>query len=359
MKKILLTGGGSAGHVTPNLALIPALREAGFEVEYIGGKSGIEKSLAENAGVPYHAISTGKLRRDKLVSMKNFKDAWAAVAGIGDAIRIIRRIKPDIIFSKGGFVGLPVAAAGWLCRVGIILHESDMTSGLANRLSMGFARVICASFPETMASLPPKKAVLTGNPIRRELLEGDPVKGRKICGFNGEKPLLLVTGGSLGSEKLNSILWAALPLLLPYYDIVHLCGRNKKDSTLDQTPGYAAFEYLNEDLAHVMAAADFIVSRAGASAINEFLALRKPSLLIPLENRATRGDQVKNADSFVSRGFSLRLEEPRLTPETLAENLEILREKSHTFVANMEKSPLINAVDEVVRVICSCVDQHK
>lgn len=349
MKKIILTGGGTAGHVTPNLALLPALRDAGFDVAYIGGKDGMEKSLAEGAGVPFYGISTGKLRRDRLFSPVIIGEIFNAGAGVFDAFKIIRRIKPDVIFSKGGYVGLPVAKAGFLCRVPVILHESDMTSGLANRLGMGFARAICASFPETMDTLPPKKAVLTGNPIRRELLEGDPAKGRALCGFDDDKPFVLVTGGSLGSKKLNDTLRDALPLILPHYNIAHLCGRGKLSAA--PQAGYAPFEFLSADMAHVLAAAHMIVSRAGANALNEFLALRKPSLLIPLQNRATRGDQIKNAESFTARRYALVLEEPLLTPQTLAESLNNLNRRRHEFITNMENSPLTSAVDEVLKVI--------
>ncbi|MCL2704228.1 MAG: undecaprenyldiphospho-muramoylpentapeptide beta-N-acetylglucosaminyltransferase [Defluviitaleaceae bacterium] len=353
MKKIILTGGGSAGHVTPNLALAPVLREAGFDVEYIGGKNGMERALVEQAGIPYHGISTGKLRRDKLLSLKNLSDMFGAAAGVGDSIKVMKKVKPDIIFSKGGFVGLPVAIAARMRRVPLVLHESDLSSGLANRLSMGFAKAICASFPETMQSLPPRKAVLTGNPIRKELLAGNADKGRSLCGFAGNKPVILMMGGSLGSERLNNALISALPKLLQKYDIIHICGRGKMDGGLKQT-GYAAFEYLGNGLGDVLDLADVIVSRAGSNALNEFLALRKPSLLIPLA-RATRGDQIQNARSFAERGFAMVLDEQALTSDALTANIDSLYRKRHDFILNMEKSPVSNAANEVVKVILNNV----
>ena len=349
MKKIILTGGGSAGHVTPNLALVPYLRDAGYEVHYVGGKTGLERELVESAGLLFHPISTGKLRRGKFWRPQNVTDMFKAVAGIGDSLKVIKRVGPDVIFSKGGFVGLPVAAAAWFKRVPLILHESDLTSGLANRMGIGFAKAVCVSFPETMANLPARKAFLTGNPIRRELLEGNAALGREFCGFTVRKPTVLFTGGSQGAEKINTTLAAALPKLLPSFNIIHLCGRGKMDEGLKQ-PGYAVFEYINEEMRHVLNAADVIVSRAGSNSLNEFLALRKPSLLIPL-SRATRGDQIENAKSFVRQGFSMMLEEGGLTPETLTESLTELYRRRDEFSANMAKSPLTNAAEEVMKVI--------
>ncbi|MDR1706120.1 MAG: undecaprenyldiphospho-muramoylpentapeptide beta-N-acetylglucosaminyltransferase, partial [Clostridiales bacterium] len=330
MKKIILTGGGSAGHVTPNLALLPALRAAGFEAEYIGG-IGIEKELAEKAGIPFHEIKTGRLRRDRLISRKNIHDAFSAVAGIGGAMSVINKTRPDIIFSKGGFVGLPVAIAGKLRGVPVVLHESDLTSGLANRLSMPFASAICCSFPETLEKLPEKKAFLTGNPIRPELLTGSARKGCQLCGFdNGRqgavKPVMLAMGGSLGAHKINEAVTAALPTLLKTFNIIHITGHGKANPALSNQTGYAAFEFLDMDqgLADVFAAASIVVSRAGSNAINEFLALRKPSLLIPLGKQASRGDQIQNARSFAGQGFSMVLEEEALTPESLIANIKEL-----------------------------------
>lgn len=348
MNRILLTGGGSAGHVTPNLALLPALREAGFEVEYIGG-AGIEAELTAKAGIPFNTISTGKLRRDKLLSVKNMKDALGAIKGVSDAGKVIKRFKPHVIFSKGGFVGLPVAVAGKLHGINLILHESDITPGLANRLSAVFAGTICASFPETMEALPRKKAVLTGNPVRRELFSGDWEEGRRICGFTGGKPIILVTGGSLGAQSLNEILRAALPFLKDF-DIVHLCGKGKVDTSA-ASAGYVQFEYLNEEMRHVLSAADIVVSRAGSNTINELLALKKPSLLIPLANKATRGDQPHNAESFKKRGFAMVEQEAGLTPKSLSAAITNLYQNRAGYISNMEKSPQADAVGKIIAVI--------
>ncbi|MCL2406524.1 MAG: undecaprenyldiphospho-muramoylpentapeptide beta-N-acetylglucosaminyltransferase [Defluviitaleaceae bacterium] len=353
MKKIILTGGGTAGHVMPNLALLPYLKERGFEVFYIGAEKSIEQELAEKHGIPFHSIRTGKMRRDKILSVKNFKDAFGFVGGIRDAKDIIKKIRPDVIFSKGGFVGLPVAMAARRCRVPLILHESDLTSGLANRLSIRYAKRICVSFPETLKELPAEKAVFTGNPIRQELYKGDTSKARKLCGFADNKPIALIMGGSSGSELLNNVVLEALPLLLPKFNIIHLAGKGKLGGA-QLKYGYKAFEFLTDEMPDMLAAADIIVSRAGANAINEFLALRKPALLIPLA-RATRGDQIDNAKSFAARGFAKILSEADLNVDTLTNEIEILFAEKDKYVSNMINSPLFDTNNEVMEIILSVV----
>ncbi|MCL2388372.1 MAG: undecaprenyldiphospho-muramoylpentapeptide beta-N-acetylglucosaminyltransferase, partial [Defluviitaleaceae bacterium] len=282
MKKIILTGGGTAGHVIPNLALLPALKAAGFEVHYIGSHNGIERALVEATGIPYYGISSGKLRR--YFDMKNFTDLFRVAKGLGDAVKIVRKIKPDLIFSKGGFVIVPVMAAARLCKVKSVIHESDMTPGLANKLAMPFATKICVSFPETLKHLPPKardKGVLTGTPIRPTLKNGDRLKGFQEAGFSPlGKPVLLVTGGSQGASAINNAVRKALPELLKNFRIIHLCGKGNL-ADISQ-PDYVQFEYITDTMPDIFAAADIVISRAGANTIFELLALKKPHLLIPL-----------------------------------------------------------------------------
>ena len=242
MKKIILTGGGTAGHVTPNIALMPSLKEAGYEISYIGSYTGIEKQLIEEKGIPYYGISSGKLRRYK--SLKNLSDPFRVIHGYFQARKLMRKIKPDIVFSKGGFVSVPVVLAAAHKRIPVIIHESDMTPGLANKLCIPVARKVCCNFPETVSALPESKAVLTGSPIREELLKGDKVAALDICGFTANKPVILVIGGSLGAASINKTVRDALPELLKDFQIVHICGKDKIDNMLLHTEGYVQFEYV-------------------------------------------------------------------------------------------------------------------
>ncbi|MDR2903278.1 MAG: undecaprenyldiphospho-muramoylpentapeptide beta-N-acetylglucosaminyltransferase [Clostridiales bacterium] len=348
MKKIILTGGGTAGHVTPNIALIPELQKAGFTIDYIGSRAGIESELIKQCGIPFHPISSGKLRR--YLSVKNITDFFRVVQGLGDAFRLIRKIKPGIIFSKGGFVSVPVVIAGKLCGVPVIIHESDLTPGLANKIAIPFAARVCVSFPETLRYLPQKKAVMTGPPVRKNLLRGSREKGLALCGFSGEKPVLLVTGGSLGSVKINTALRTCLPALLPRFDIVHLCGKNNRDDAVAEK-GYCQFDYLSDELPDVFTCCDLIVSRAGSNAIFEFLALKKPNLLIPLSKNASRGDQILNARSFEKSGFSKVLQEEELTEQSLAEAVDALYQNKDGYIAEMSKNALNNGVREIMGLI--------
>ena len=296
MKRIILTGGGTAGHVTPNIALIPKLRELGYDIQYIGSYNGIEKELIEPFGIPYHGISSGKLRR--YFSLQNFTDPFRVIKGFGEARKLIKGLKPDVIFSKGGFVSVPVVLAGKRCKVPVIIHESDMTPGLANKLAIPSAVKVCCNFPETLDALPEGKAVLTGSPIRQ----------------------------------------AALPELLKQFQIIHLCGKGKVDHSLKEIKGYCQFEYIKNELRDLFALADVVISRAGANAICELLALRKPNLLIPLSARASRGDQILNAHSFERQGFSLVIEEEQLTNATLLDAVHNLYENREQFINAMHNS---------------------
>lgn len=348
MKKIVLTGGGTAGHVMPNLALIPELRRQGWEMTYFGSVNGIEKELIAGTDIPYVSIATGKLRR--YLSLKNFTDPFRVVQGLWQAMTLLKKIKPDVVFSKGGFVSVPVTIGAWLNRIPVILHESDLTPGLANRITLPFATVICATFPETIKHLPGKKGKLTGNPIRAELFMGSQERGLNLCGFDGTKPVLAVLGGSLGSVTVNNLIRSILPELLKHYQVVHICGKGNLDGLLEQ-PGYKQFEFVGAELPDILAATDFCVSRAGANFIFELLALKKPSLLIPLSKNASRGDQILNARSFVKQGFSLMLEEEEITQEKLLQEIHHLFTERQRFIKQMEESKLQDATAEVIKLI--------
>lgn len=349
MKKILLTGGGTAGHVTPNLALIPGLKEMGYEIRYIGSHTGIEKKLIENEGIFYYGISSGKLRR--YFDKKNFTDPFRVVKGYFDALKIIKEYHPDILFSKGGFVSVPVVLAARKCRVPIIIHESDMTPGLANKLAIPHAVKVCHTFPETAAYLPSEKAVLTGSPIRAELLAGDSKKGFAICSFKPGLPVILIIGGSQGSAAINEAVRNDLPNLLQKYQIVHLCGKDKLDHSLEGITGYKQFEYATDSLKDLFAMSDIIISRAGSNAICEFLALKKPSLLIPLPAKASRGDQLLNAESFQKQGFSEILLQESLNAQSLASSIEHIFLQKDTYLKSMENARTKDGVSSILELI--------
>ena len=312
MKKIVMTGGGTAGHVTPNIALMPALKEAGYDIEYIGSVNGMEKGLIEAQKIPYHGISSGKLRR--YFDWKNFTDPFRVLKGYGQAVSLMKKLKPDVVFSKGGFVSVPVVLAAKHCHVPAIIHESDITPGLANKIAIKGAKKVCCNFPETMKYLPADKAVLTGSPIRRELFSGVAENAIKLCNFpDHNKPVILIIGGSLGSKKVNEAVREILPELLKDFYVIHLCGKGNLDNKLAGITGYAQFEYTNAELTDMFALADMAISRAGANSICELLALHKPNILIPLSAAASRGDQVLNAKSFKKQVFSYVIEEEELT----------------------------------------------
>lgn len=349
MKRIILTGGGSAGHVTPNIALIPQLREKGYDIQYIGSYQGIEKDLIEPFGIPYHGISSGKLRR--YFSVQNFSDPFRVLKGLGQARKLVRELKPDIIFSKGGFVSVPVVLAGKQNHVPVIIHESDMTPGLANKIAIPCASKVCCNFPETMAHLPQEKAVLTGSPIRQELLSGNKLAALDFCGFTPDKPVILVIGGSLGAVAVNDAVRAALPKLLEDFQVIHLCGKGKMDESLMNTKGYRQFEYIKDELHDLFALADLVISRAGANAICELLALHKPNLLIPLSANASRGDQILNARSFERQGFSIVLEEEETNNETLLAAVHKLYEHRDTYTNAMRNSSMQDSIGTIVNLI--------
>lgn len=349
MKKIVLTGGGTAGHVTPNIALLPQLKEAGYEVSYIGSYSGIEKKLMEDLDVPYYGISSGKLRR--YFDLKNFTDPFRVLKGFSQAKKLIKQINPDIVFSKGGFVAVPVVIAADKCNIPVIIHESDMTPGLANRLCQKHALKVCCNFPETVKLIPDGKGVLTGTPIRSELLHGDKAAGLRLCGFNTSKPILMVIGGSLGALHINEAIRGILSRLLEKFQIIHVCGKGKIDASFNNTTGYCQFEYVNEELKDLFAAADVVVSRAGANVICELLAMRKPNLLIPLPADASRGDQLLNAASFKKQGFSAVLEEEAMSDTLLFDTICSLYDKREQYITAMSRGKQGDAAKSIVDMI--------
>lgn len=351
MKRIVMTGGGTAGHVTPNIALIPRLKKMGYEIHYIGTKDGIERGLIEAQGIPYHSISAGKLRR--YLDLKNLTDTFRVVRGFNDAMSVLRKLKPDVVFSKGGFVSCPVVWAAKMRGIPAIIHESDMTPGLANKLSIPFARKICYTFPETKDYIPKEKGVLTGIPVRESLFSGKAELGKRLCGFNDKLPVMIIVGGSQGSQVLNNAIRGILNELLKKFQICHMCGKGNVDQSLNNLSGYKQFEYINEELPHVFAMADLVVSRAGATTIYELLALKKPNLLIPLSKQASRGDQILNAQSFEKQGFSKVLMEEELNSKSFMENVEELYSGRTPYIKAMENSAVGNGTEKILELIRS------
>ena len=347
--KIIMTGGGSAGHVTPNLALVPKLESLGFEIKYIGSKKGIENDIIKKANIPFYGISSGKLRR--YFDVKNFSDPFKVIKGVGDAFRILSKEKPDIVFSKGGFVTVPVVIAASMKKIPVVAHESDFTPGLANKIAGRFCDKLCVTFPESLKYIEGNKGILTGTPIREELFNGRAEIGKRFCNFKYDKETILIIGGSLGAKVINDTVRMDIERLLKEYNIIHLCGKNNLDDKLKNKEGYIQLEYVSEELPDLMAYADLVISRAGANAIFELLALQKPHILIPLSAKASRGDQVLNAKSFKKSGYSVVIEEEELTTDKLYKELKELDLNKRLYIDNMKKSNLGNGIDNIIKVI--------
>ncbi len=349
MKRIVFTGGGTAGHVTPNLALIPHFMENGWDVHYVGTADGIEHRLIDEVdGVTYHAIHSGKLRR--YFDVKNFTDPFRVIQGAGEAFSLMGRLAPDVLFSKGGFVSVPVVYAARLRGVPAVLHESDITPGLANRITVPFAKAICTTFPEAAETIG-VKAVYTGTPLRPSLFAGSRAKGLHFLGFDGKKPVLTMIGGSTGAQSVNKALREALTPLLDRFDIAHVCGKGNLDAALDGVPGYRQMEYVSAELPDLLAATDAMLSRAGANTLSEILALKKPALLVPYPLGASRGDQILNARSFEKRGFSRVLAQEDMTAATLEKELIGLWGERASYKKAMDAEPLVDGTAKVIEII--------
>ena len=349
VKRIVLTGGGTAGHVTPHLALLPHLIKAGYEVHYIGTEEGIEHGMiAKLPNVTYHAVKSGKLRR--YFDWKNFTDPFRVIAGAFQSAHLMRKLKPDVCFSKGGFVSVPVVVGAWLNRVPTLCHESDLTPGLANRICAKFASRIATTFPECAERLG-EKAVFTGTPLRPELFSGSPERGLSLAHFSPDRPVLLMMGGSLGAQSVNAALRGALPKLLEHMQVFHLCGKGNLDESLNGLDGYFQVEFLSDDLPDAMAAADLVLSRAGATALCEFQALGKPMLLIPYPKTASRGDQILNAASFEKRGLARVMAQEDMTADTLAEALLALLRDGDSLKKALRDAPPADGTRAVLKLI--------
>ncbi|RNA68583.1 undecaprenyldiphospho-muramoylpentapeptide beta-N-acetylglucosaminyltransferase [Alteribacter keqinensis] len=348
-KTIVFTGGGSAGHVTPNIAIINELDQSKWDIKYIGSKKGIEKELIEKRNIPYYSIRSGKLRR--YIDKENIIDMFRVIKGCQEARSVLKKLKPSLVFSKGGFVSVPVIIAARSLGIPIFIHESDMTPGLANKISQRFSTRIFTSFEETRKYFPSAKTTVIGSPIRKEILAGSAEKGRAMLDFTRKLPVLTIMGGSLGAKKINDSVRGSLNELTKDYQIVHLCGKGNLDENLTGVNGYKQFEYVNEELADILAATDMVITRGGSNAIFEFLALHIPMIIIPLTKKQSRGDQILNAQSFEEKGFALKLEEEDLTEVSLKKALDTLKKRRNDYVEMMKSSKESSALDILVKEI--------
>lgn len=353
-KQIVLTGGGTAGHVMVNLAIIPILKQAGWSIDYIGSKQGIERELIEQVNdVTYHPISTGKLRR--YLSIENIKDPFKVLNGIFQTLSILRKCKPQVIFSKGGFVSVPVLIAARLRGIPAVIHESDITPGLANKIAVPFAKKVLTTFPETLEYLPEEKASWIGAVVRPELFEGDRKSGLRFANLTERKPVIMIMGGSAGAQRINQAVRDQLDQLTQTHQIIHICGKGNLDPTIKKF-GYQQFEYVNEELPDLLAATDLVISRAGANAIFEFLALNKPMLLIPLSRQASRGDQILNAEAFEKQGYAHVLFEEDLSADHFLEKVNDLIESADEMKENMANYKRQDATERVIEEIYKLAD---
>lgn len=348
-KRIVLTGGGTAGHVTPHLSLIPRLKEMGYDIHYIGTENGIEhQMIAQIPGITYHSVKSGKLRR--YFSLQNFTDPFRVIWGAFQSIGLMRKLKPNVCFSKGGFVSVPVVIGAWLCRVPAVCHESDLTPGLANRICAKFATKVATTFPECAKALG-EKGVNTGTPLRPELFQGSRAAGLAMAGFDGQKPVLLMTGGSLGAQSVNKCLREALPNLLPKMDVLHLCGKGNLDESLLDLEGYCQKEFLSAEMPDALAVADLVLSRAGSNTLSELLALHKPMLLVPYPLGASRGDQIENAKSYQRQGLARVLMQEDMTAETMTAALEELLNDRAELEEALKAYPVQDGTEPVLELI--------
>ena len=346
-KTIVFTGGGTAGHVTPNLALIEKLDRNEWDIHYIG-TSGMEKDLVASVpGLTYHEIESGKLRR--YASLKTLTMPMHVQKGYHQAKRILKALRPAIVFSKGGYVSVPVvAAAKGICPV--LTHESDYTPGLANKIDAHFADKVLVTFADTVPYVKGNKGVHTGTPIRPELYRGSRERALKFTGLSGKKPVLLVTGGSLGAVAVNVAVREALPTLLKTFDVVHLCGSGKLEKEISM-PGYVQYEYIRDEMADLFALADVVVSRAGANAVFELLALHKPMLLLPLSAASTRGDQELNAAYFEKRGYARVLKADEVSAESVAREVTALYNARDSYLEAMRHAEGVDGTEQILKLI--------
>ena len=351
-RTIVFTGGGTAGHVLPTKPIITQFQARGDRVIFIGSKSGLERQLVEDWGVEFNEITTGKLRR--YLSVENVIDAFRVPLGIVQAWNLLRRAKPNAIFSKGGYVAFPVVFAAWLLRIPVVAHESDLSPGLATRLCAPFVKTQCVSFSQTETKA--NRVAVTGTPIRAELLAGDKERARTWLNLASNLKVLVVVGGSLGAEAINQVVHASIGRLTQEFVVIHVCGKGNVKKHLCSVENYYQFEYITEQWGDAIALADVVVSRSGANALFELLSLRKPNILIPLPLAQSRGDQIENAEMAEINGWSLVLPQELCDTESLLQTIELItanltqwQAKLQTFEVKDSASLIMAEIDQVLK----------
>lgn len=344
MATIVLTGGGTAGHVIPHLAILPYLKNDFDNVYYIGSVGGMEKNIVDNVGLKYYSVPCAKLVRK--ITCKNLAIPFTLFKGVIAAGKILDELKPNVVFSKGGYVALPVVIAAHKRAIPVIAHESDYSLGLANRISAKFCDKVLTSFPAAAKSV--KNGVLTGAPLKNSLFTASRAEGLKTFGLSGKKPVILATGGSLGAKAINSAIRGALNELLQKFDVLHVCGKGNLSGI--KKDGYVELEFTDK-MENAFACANLCVSRAGSNTIFEMAALKKPMLLIPLPKTVSRGDQILNAEYFQSQGYAEILRQEDLTPQTLVKAASRLYLNRFDYAKSFAAHPVKNAARDVANIL--------
>lgn len=349
MATIILTGGGTAGHCTPHLAILPYIKNDFDNIYYIGSENGIEKEIIEKENIPYYSVPCAKFNRS--FTTKNIAMPFKVFLGIVKAGKLIDKLKPDVIFSKGGYVSIPTVIAAKKRNIPVISHESDYTIGLANKITSKYCKKVLTSFPNTAKSI--KNGEYVGSPIRKAIFNASKRDALSAFGFSGKKPVLLVTGGSLGAQTINSAIRAALPELLPKFDILHICGKNNLIN--EKIPkGYVQLEFVSK-MENAFAVADVCVSRAGSNTLFELMSIKMPCVLIPLPQGVSRGDQLLNAEYFQKQGLVCVLHQKALTPASLTFAISSVYANRFNLKRNFEKHPIKDASRQISRIIADYV----
>lgn len=344
--KILLTGGGTAGHVMPHLALMSDFRKYFKDIVYVGSISGMEKDIIKKQkDITYHEIVTTKFVRRKI--WKNLLIPFKLIKAIHQSKKIIKQEQPSVVFSKGGYVSLPVVIASKRCKVPVVAHESDLEMGLANKLSKPYAKVICTTFEKTSERC--KKAIWTGSPIRKDMIKSKQ-EAMKNLDINTSLPILAITGGSLGSRFINNKIWDEIYNLTTEFYVLHLTGKNNINQKLLNIPNYKQIDF-TMDIGSVLSASDIIVSRAGSNTIFELAVMHKPMLLIPLPKGNSRGDQVDNAKYFNSQGFANFVTEEQLEKQTLKNHIMQTYKERNILISNLKKSGICPGNEKIIKII--------
>ncbi len=352
MNTIVLTGGGTAGHCIPHLAILPYLKKEFKNIYYIGSENGIERKIIEQQNIPYFYVPCAKLVRQ--FTLDNLLIPFKVISGIKKAEKLLKELNPDVIFSKGGYVSIPTVIAGKKLKIPVVAHESDYTVGLTNKVTSRYCKKVLTSFPDTALTI--KNGEYSGPPIREELFNVNKDSALSYFGFKGKKPVLLVTGGSLGAKPINDTLRKALPVILKDFDVLHICGKNNLDNSISKK-GYVQLEFV-KDMQHAFAVADLCISRAGSNTVFEIIALKIPNILIPLPKGVSRGDQILNANYFEKLNLSNVLTQEQLTVDSLCNLVKETYNNKAKFLSAFRKSKIKNQSKNIAQKIIEIAKQR-